>query len=365
MKADFVIPVAPDLLVDDSTMSIDEATDLIFTARDWPLLGGPSGRGASYFGVAQRCARLFQVTYDSGGVNEGARQQLVGGAVPLPLQIGALFHTLMALYYGAALGPSSFVEANRGGLCALAFRRAGRAKLWPSQPHAVDEFLEALKEMCGAGEGALEANLKASVGQAPVPEAPGRAPSLAVVLEAERLFDAHTRHWGKVEDVTPVAVEWFAGDPNLGYTCRYDMLGRVGDKDPVIPPGLYIFERKTAKWIDEESLEGWSMDPEILGQLLLWKPSGCEERFGLLTGLVMDVVSKAKIPECRRVIFPPELPPVNVYAQWIEWAKAQIATWRALKVYPQSFANCWHRYGRCHEWKNCALGLEPAKGNEK
>lgn len=357
---DFDVPIAADLLDDGTAMAIDEAVDAIFVEKGWPLLGGPSGRGWSHFSVAQRCARLFQATYDSQG-DGNAHRKTLGGVVPAPLQIGALFHTLEALYYGVALGDNALVMPDRKGLCAPAFRGPGRSKLWPSNPNAADELLVALKAMCGVSDTALEEQLKASVGQTPLPEAPARAPSLSVILEAERLFDAHTRHWGKVEDVTPLAIEWFAADEQLGYTCRYDAIMRVGDKDPIIPPGVYIFERKTAKWLDESYLESWTIDGEILGQIHCWHHSDCERRFGKLDGVVMDVVSKGKIPECRRIVIPPDIPMAQAHARWIEMTKASISLWRALRVYPQSFANCFGRYGRCSQWSNCALGLEPGK----
>ncbi len=96
MKADFEIPIAADLL-DTAAMPIDEAVDQIFAEKGWPLLGGPSGRGWSFFSTAQRCGRLFQTTYDvPGGTN--AHRQTLGGSVPAPLQIGGLFHVLEALY---------------------------------------------------------------------------------------------------------------------------------------------------------------------------------------------------------------------------------------------------------------------------
>lgn len=358
-RKDFEIPIAPDLLDDTSTMPIDEAVDAIFTERGWPLLGGPSGRGWSFFSVAQRCGRLFQATYDHGQPN--AHREILGGAVPAPLQIGALFHTLEALYYAAALGEHAIIAPERRGLCAPQCRSAGRPKIWKADPHAVDELLRALKAMCGANEDQLERQLRASVGQAPLPTPPARAPSLTVVLEAERLFDAHVRYWGKTEDVTPLAVEWFSEDEKLGYTCRYDAIMRVGDNDPLIPPGVYIFERKTAKWLDESYLESWTIDGEVLGQIHCWHNSDCERRFGKLSGVVMDVVSKGKAPECRRIVIPPDVPMAAQHARWVEMTKSNISLWRALQVYPQSFANCFSRYGRCSQWSNCALGLEPGK----
>lgn len=347
MREDFVIPIAPDLLEPDA-MPIDEAIEKIFAAKGWPLLGGPSGRGWSHFSVAQRCARLFQATFDLPG-QANAHREILGGGIPVALQIGVLFHTLLALYYAAELGTHALVIPERRGLCSLAHAGRGRQKTWASSPNAPDELLAALKAMCLVSEHASD-EAKAAL-----------TPSLDVILEGERLFDAHTAHWSDIEDVTPLAVEWYAADERLGYSSRFDMVGRVGDNDLCLPPGVYIFEHKTAKWLDESYLESWTIDGEVLGEIHCWHNSECEKRFGPLAGVVMDVVSKGKIPECRRIVIPPDVPMAATHARWIELTKAQISLWRALKVYPQSFANCFNRYGRCSQWTNCALGLEPGK----
>jgi hypothetical protein len=357
---DFVIPIAADFaILGEDQMNIDEATEIIFEEKGWPLLGGPSGRGASYWSTAQRCPRLFQASYDNGRVDERLRQD-INKATPIPLQIGALFHTLQALYYAAGLGENCVVAADRGGLCRVESAGRGRRSLWSAPADAADQLVAALKKMCGVDD--LEVQLKASLknGALPVPE--GRAPNLQVVLEAERLFDAHCNHWGKSEDVQPLAIEWFALDEQLGYTCRYDLIGRVGADDPVIPPGVYIFEKKTAGWIDEKFLEGWSMDLEILGELHCWERSGCTERFGELSGVVMDCVSKAKIPECRRIVIPATIPQVDDHARWIRYTQAQIAIWRATETYPQNFSACHGRYGRCGNWDACTLGTSTSNG---
>lgn len=348
---DFEIPVADNLLQDPDALTVDEATEIIFTEKDWPLLGGPSGAGWSYWSVAQRCARLFQASYDQGARDEKVRQAILGGVVPAPLQIGALYHTLEALYYAAEFpGGECLVAADRGGLCAVEAAGAGRRKLWAAPPDAVGQFLTALKEMCGYIDGIWIKE-----------KARDRAPDLAIILEAERLFGAHTDYWGRNEDLYPLAIEWFAGDPRLGYTCRYDAIMRVGENDPIMgaTPGVYIFERKTAKWIDEIFLEGWTMDGEVLGQLMLWESSGCAQRFGALTGIVIDIVSKSKAPQLKRLILGPDLPPVANHARWIEHTKAMISLWRSTQSYPQSFANCHGRYGRCALFNDCAMGLTP------
>ncbi len=327
-KCDIDLTGVVDLLPSD-TLNVDEAVDAIFTAKKWPLLGGPSGRGWSFWSASLKCGQYFYRSYDA----PDARVRKLHAE---PLQIGALFHVLSALYYGGGLG-NAYVVPERGGLLAEEFARRGRQRRWKVPPTAADELLVALKAMCEE------------------PDLP--APSLGIVLEAERIFNAHTNWWDHREDVTPLGVELFAAHPHLDYTVRYDMIARVGKDDPTLPPGVYIFEKKSAKWIDELYLEGWRLDGEVLGQLMCW-PGSMEKLFGKLEGLVVDVISKGRVPEARRIVIPPGTPAIAKHEKWIQLQGAQVQQWRALKVYPQNFANCYGRWGRCSEWQNCVAGLD-------
>lgn len=313
----------------ERTINIDQAVDKIFEMWGWPLLGGPSGRGWSYYSTAGRCAQLFKKSFDV------APEALTRRVHAPALQIGALFHVLEALFYGGGLG-DSYVLPERGGLITESIKLPGRRRRWRVPPTAADDLLAALKALCDSDE---------------------PSPDLSVVLEAERIFDTHTNWWGDREDVTPLGVEIFARHPQIGYTCRYDLIGRVGNNDPALPPGVVVFEKKSAKWIDEKFLEGWSLDGEILGQIMCWEPSGMAELFGPLSALVVDVVSKGKTPDCRRIVLPKTLPAVQQHERWVRWLEAEIHTWRAIGVYPQRLMNCWTRYGRCEEFENCVLGL--------
>ncbi len=312
-----------------TTVNIDQATAAIFERLGWPLLGGPSGRGWSYFSVAGRCGQLFKKLHD---VEPGRLTEKIHGE---PLQIGALFHTLEALYYGAGLG-EAYVLPERGGLVSEEIKLAGRRKRFQVPATAADDFLNELKALCDSDK---------------------PSPPASIIQQAERCFDIHTNWWGDREDVTPLGVEVFARHPKTGYTCRYDLIARVGKNDPELPEGVIAFEKKTAKWIDEKYLEGWNLDGEVLGQIMCWESSGMAEMFGPLAALVVDVVSKGKTPDCRRVVLPPTLHAVQNHEKWVRWTEAEIHQWRALGAYPQRFGNCWGRYGRCEEFDNCVLGL--------
>jgi hypothetical protein len=327
--SDFFIPTPSGLVAGGGELiNVDAAVDVAFKEFGWPLLGGPSGKGWSYISVAQRCPHLFAVTYDRRGADGESTIH------PRPLQVGALFHTLVALFYAGGMD-SAAIAPDRGGL--VLPELAPRIKrCWKVPATAADMLLDRLKAMA-QGE--------------------GQGPDLNIVLETERLFDAHSDYWPRNEDVEPLAVEWFAGSPELDYTCRYDFIGRVGPHDPYCHhPGVWIFERKSAAWLNEAVLNGWTLDGEILGQLRLWEPSGCAERFGELRGICVDVITKEKVPRFHRVYLPPMLPAVGQHDRWVRFTQAQIHTWRAVGVYPQSFSNCFGRYGRCPQYDNCALG---------
>lgn len=339
MSGDFFIPTPMDV-ASPSTINIDQATEIIFKKLGWPLLGGPSGRGWSMVSTAQRCGELFFATYDAPAVRD---KKAPIPFHPEPLQIGALYHTLQALYYGAGLG-NAYVLPRRGGLLAdnLTGPRAPSTRArWTVPPDAADVLLAELKAMCNApGEDVL-------------------APKLNIVLEAERLFDAHTYVWGNgKEDCEPLAIELFAEDPNTGYSCRFDAVVKVGPNDPYMPPGVVIKERKTTAWISEKYIEGWKMDGEVLGQLAIWEAAGLDKIFGPLVAIVVDVVSKGKIPDVRRILLPPKMPAVQRHRQWVKHTQAEIAMWRATGIYPQRFASCFGRYGLCPQWTNCVTKEE-------
>lgn len=344
MATETFIPTPFDLPVSNA-LNVDEAVEIIFKRFGWPLLGGPSGRGWSMVSTAQKCGQLFYATCDAPVARLVRDKKTRAPFAPAPLQIGSLYHTLQALYYAAGLGggDGAVVLPNRGGLvCPSLFANGSRkrTKLWKVPATAADDLLDALKAMCNQ------------------PGEDVAAPNLSIVLEAQRVFDAHTERWGNgQEDLIPLGVEVYAEHAELDYTCRYDFIGKAGPHEAHIPQGVCILERKTTAWLSEAQLEGWTLDGEVLGELLCWEPSGMTNLFGPLSSLVVDLVTKGKIPDVRRVILPPKLPAVENHARWVRWTHAQIHAWRATGVYPQNFASCYGRYGRCSQFDKCAMGL--------
>jgi len=312
-------------------MVLDEAIDLAAGLKGLPVLGGPSGKGWSFYSRAQQCPHLFYQAYVK--TEEGDRR------APHYLQIGGLWHSLLALYYAAQMKTCAYM--NRGLIRSdlIVKNDLFGAQLANIRPAAPEMLLLELKRMAERAE---------KMGK------PQLAPNMSLVYEAERLFDAHANYYGDGrEDLEPLAVEWFARHPELGYTCRYDAIVRVGRNDPKMPEGVFILEHKTAAYLSESVTEGWVLDGEILGQLMLWKPSGMEERFGPLRGICIDIVTKAKVPKFHRVVLPADLPPVKRHEHWIRVLNAEIAMWQATGVYTQRFVSCFSKFGMCPEFRAC------------
>lgn len=354
--ADFTIPL-PASIEAPNSMPLDQAIDLACEKLGLPLLGGPSGSGWSKFSTAQRCAHLFR----KGHIDVNPLIKLRGGELRIPaapLQIGGLYHALQALYYAPGLGEA--VEHKRGLIAAELWNKRGRPKRLTVPHNAADLLLAELHAMAEVG---ISEALQASINAAQLANKPGpaipRKPSAALIVAAEQCFDAHTVYYGDGrEDLQPLAIEWHAEHPALGYTCRYDAIMKVGEQHPggLAPGSVVIYERKTSAWLSEMATEGWFMDGEILGELLNWEPSGCGELFGPLAGVVVDIVTKAKVTKFLQVIVPPTLPTIAEHARWIKYTQGEIAMWEASGVYPKRFTQCFDRWGKCGNWAACVAG---------
>lgn len=358
---DFTIPSPPQTDV-EACLPLDDAIDIAATHLGLPLLGGPSGRGWSFYSVAQLCPHLFKQTYERGDGTER-------GNPAEPLQIGGMYHALQAYFYAGGLGET---WAQDRGLCRSEFADAktatgrkrqpkpGDAQLVKIPPTAADDLLALLKRMAEGKEDKL-------LGGDGVNEP--KRPSINFILIAEKAFDAHTAEWGSREDMTPLAIEWLARHPLTGYTCRYDAIMRLGPNDPLViahsydkeptlfkEGGVVVMERKTAAWLGEAAIDGWTLDGEILGEIMCWKASGCEKKFGPLAGVIIDIVSKGKKTDFHRMEIPVAPGNVKLHEKWLRWTDGQVQLWRATGAFPKHFNSCWGRYGRCPEWHACVSG---------
>jgi len=356
MNTELQIPVPAQLEI-QTAMAMDEAVDLACEELGLPLIGGPSGSGWSMYAVAQRCPHLFRRQYIDirKPVGGSAHRAPVSADEPVqdlrvpavPLQVGGLYHTLQAFYYAHGLG--EYTVHDRGLIRAELKPMRGRKKDGRTIPaDAADKLLAKLKEMAQP----IEAQLQASLGNGKPP----RYPSAGIIYEAERCFDAHTS-FETTDDIEPLAVEWFARHPGLGFTCRYDAIMKVGANDPRFPKdAVVIYERKTAAWLNEMNLTGWFIDGEILGQIMCWDAGGCKELFGPLTAVVVDIVTKAKTPQLHQVIVGADVSAVKEHERWIGYQNSEIALWKATGAYPKRWAACFDKFGKCSNIDACMRG---------
>lgn len=352
MSDDFTIPL-PASIEAPNAMPLDEAVAIACAKLGLPILGGPSGSGWSLYSVAQRCPHLFKRSYvDVPTENVTAAHEMRAPAAPL--QIGALYHTLQAFFYACGLGEC--IEHERGLIASnLKPKLRGRPKKHTIPNNAADLLLAELRTMADA---LVDLEAAANGGKVAA-----KKPSAALIYEAERCFDAHTAFYADKEDLEPLAIEWKAENEELRYTCRYDAIFRVGPQHPLVYSGspiqagsTVVYERKTSAYLSEMAKDGWFLDGEILGELLNWKPSGCEKLFGPLAGVVVDIVTKAKTPAFHQVIVPTTLPTVAEHERWIRYTQGEMAMWQASGTYPKRLTQCFDRWGRCGNWHACAAG---------
>lgn len=310
-------------------MPMDAAIALECALLNLPLMGGPSGRGYSWYKMWFQCPHKFF----------SLREKF--GAEPHPpeyLQLGALYHVLHALDYAPQMGFSALFKK---GLVRSDLLRSGEeATAVQVREGAVQRLIMALTRRAG---------------MATVQKKPALGPAASIIQDATRLWKYHANYYD-AEDLEPLAIEWYAEHPARAhdggplYTCRYDLIGRIGQNDPMglLPGSIIVRELKTSKWLYESVKDGWTLDGEVLGQLWLWRASGCEERFGPLAGVVVDIVTKGKTPAFHRKLVSIDSPPVERYARWIRIADAEMAQAKATGVVKQNFAACWSdRFGPC------------------
>jgi hypothetical protein len=280
-------------------LPVDEALKQIFAGAGLERLGGRStGSGWSNVSLFQKCPYAWKRSYLSRDKGEGA----FFAGEPVPLAVGSLIHTYLAVYY--------------------------QKMITPSYPLTADDVNQAVITLgCN-------------------PEA---------TQESWRLFTAY-RLFYKNERVEPLAVEANFVDPRTGHSCRYDLVAYFPDEAIGRLSGTYNVEHKTASRFDQNTLEGWAGDGEILGQIDIWQRLKLERRFGPLRGVLVNLIGKQKVPQFHRTVAAPTAFAIDQHRQGLRTWNASIQVAKATGVFPRARANCIHRFGRCQWWDHCNLG---------
>ena len=175
------------------------------------------------------------------------------------------------------------------------------------------------------------------------------------VAEAWRVFSAYRLYY-TYDNFQPLAVEHDLKDPRTGESCRLDTIVYFPEEAPMRLPGTYIMEHKSSGRFDKATLEGWSNDGEVLGQVMLWKRLGLDKRFGRLQGVVMNILGKQKEPEFHRTIVSPISWQIEQHREDLKRWEALIQLARSTGSFPRARHSCVGRFGMCEWWDHCATG---------
>lgn len=282
--------------------SVDDAMAEFWQERNLAKLGGPSGRGWSLYSCLQRCPYAYARLY--GGM-VSAEEQMMAGAkrrTASALEVGTVFHLLVAIYYQLLRDPSSpYAQIDRTDLCQ-----------W----------------LVNAGC------------------------SGADVSEAERLADAYILHYDADDYLEPLAVEEIAVAPK-GRSCRFDVVARVGAGAPVLP-GIWLVEHKTTSRMDIAATEGWLNDGEIIGQQLIWRECDLDAVYGPLLGTIVNLVTKTKVPALHRLFVPLQEAQLAQHASDLDYWEAQRQLYHAHGRFPRARQGCIVHNRLCELFYECA-----------
>lgn len=282
-------------------LSIEKAVGQVFEEKGVPRLGGiSSGSGWSNVSLFQRCPYAWKRRYI-----EPLKIEFFGIETEiLPLAVGILIHTYLAIYYQRMIVPG-----------------------YPITPEDVNQRVREL----------------------------GCNPE--VFLEAWRLFVGY-RLFYQNENIQPLAVEFDLRDPRTNHSCRYDLIAYFPEERPGMLPGTYFVEHKSAARFTADVLEGWIGDGEVLGQVDLWDRLHLDRRFGPLRGGVINLLGKQKTAEFHRTIVAPTGWAIDQHRSDLRRWNGLIQLAKSTDSFPRTRNNCIGRYGRCSNWTHCTTGEE-------
>lgn len=275
-------------------------------------LGGPSVRGWSKISSYLICDRLYFL--------ESVRKMRPRKSAPA-LEIGTLFHACMAAHYWTG----------------------GQKTYEPL--HAVAEELPEL------------------------------------VAEVSRLLQAYFAQYQQEEadtwDIRAVEQE-VRGDmtaklpkkkkPHTAQvSCRFDLVIRKKKPgEPAAPygpckDGVYVVDHKVHRAITRDLVEGYGMDGQFLLMAYLWRQQNLSEVFGPLNGFVINIITKTKVPECKRLDVAISPDDVDRYAAMVAAPTVELdlrvkgKTAKDIDEWPMNYSQCKspRGYGICKFWDFC------------
>jgi hypothetical protein len=276
------------------------------------ILNAPSPRGSTYWGAALRCPRehlLANVLGWSRGTPSNA------------LDTGVLWHWALEAYYRD--------------------RMQHQIQCLAADPNLNRRDAHFLR-------GNADGEAAAFIALQPFAQESGYED---IYAKLERMLVAYFTRWRndmwEIVDVEPTV----SSNMRYGfeYSARLDLL--VVDH-ALNQPVLRNIEHKSAGRLDIQTLEGYTQDLQTLGQIWLVEAEVDLSQYPTFVGSLVNVTSKTKEPGCERVPVQPSPAALN------NW-KTAMQKWRLLLPvyaemdYPQNFASCTRRFGRCPYFDLC------------
>lgn len=267
------------------------------------VLGVPSGasrRGSTYWKGVRLCPR------EAGLVQLGLKREgFLRGRVAL--DTGLIYHHALEKYYEALMAHQERMDGSAT-VCEPA--------AYCSNPEAERAAWESLKAV--AAEPGYE-NIFGNVER-----------MLSGYFEFYRMRDRF-----RILDVE-ATFEYHCADQNFDYSARLDTL--VEDLEN---GGSWVLEHKSATTLTDDLLGGYQMDLQTLGQYWLMQQFIERENPPIppLRGVIVNLASKKKVPEFRRVEVCPSPDHVRMFEVAVGDQSETLHLWESLG-WPKHLGNC-------------------------
>lgn len=150
-------------------------------------------------------------------------------------------------------------------------------------------------------------------------------------------------------------------------SCRHDLV--IRQKQPGTPTapagpcadGVWIVDHKVMAAITRDLVSGYGMDGQFLLMAYLWKNRGLEKTLGKLNGFIINIVTKTKNVECKRLQVDISTEDVDRFASRMQDVvglldqRVNAKDSLDIEAWPMNFAVCKspRGYGVCRFWDFC------------
>lgn len=164
--------------------------------------------------------------------------------------------------------------------------------------HALETYYTGLRD----GADPSTAERAAIVALEPIAEEPDYEETYETVL---RVCGTYFDFYRGKDDWRIIAVEEtleYVEAADFEYSARIDLvIEQLPSRYATRAPGLYVVEHKTARYLSEDLLVSYQLDLQILGQVWLMRSCVNLASYPPFKGVIVNIITKQKKPECERV----------------------------------------------------------------